>query len=94
VRERANIAALPLQEIGLGFTLPGLVVFEHGRGGNGIGVIRKEGNDAAAMAIVLPALERMLVHLSSSRQMGWKDFCLMGAERHRPVKDQGDSKAE
>ena len=57
MRERANVAALPLQEIGLGFTLPGMVVIENGRGGNGVGEIWKEGNDAAATGIVLSAFE-------------------------------------
>lgn len=42
VCERARIAALPLHEIGsrlVPHELPGLVVFQHGRDGNGAGVI-------------------------------------------------------
>ena len=47
VCERARIAAraaLTLQEIGSRLVLPGLVVFELGRGGNGVGVIKKTAN--------------------------------------------------
>jgi hypothetical protein len=75
VCERARIAALPLQEIGSRLVLPGLVVFELGRGGNGVGVIRKEQIGVAAMGNTLSVRKGRLVHLISSRQMCLEDFC-------------------
>jgi hypothetical protein len=75
VCERARIAALPLQEIGSRLVLPGLVVFELGRGGNGVGVIRKEQIGVAAMGNTLSVRKGRPVHLISSRQMCLEDFC-------------------
>lgn len=78
VCERARIAALPLHEIGsrlVPHELPGLVVFQHGRDGNGVGVIREQQIGASAMGIALPVLIQHLVHLISSRQMYLEDFC-------------------
>lgn len=76
--ERARIAAraaLTLQEIGSRRVLPGLVVFELGRGGNGVGVIRKQQIGAAAMGNTLSVRRGRPVHLISSRQMCLEDFC-------------------
>ena len=57
VCERARIAALPLQEIWSRLVLPGLVVFEHSRGGNGIGVILRQQIAASALGMALSVLE-------------------------------------
>lgn len=89
VCERARIAALPLHEIGsrlVPHELPGLVVFQHGRNGNGVGVIRKQQIGASAMGIAPSVLIQHLVHLVSSRQMCLEDFCWAVVERHRSVK--------
>jgi hypothetical protein len=57
VCERARIATLPLHEIGSRLVLPGLMVFELGRGGNGAGVIRRQQIAASAMSNTLSALK-------------------------------------
>lgn len=78
VCERARIAALPLHEISsrlVPHELPGLVVFQHGRDGNGVGVIRKQKIGFSAMGIALSVLIQHRVHLISSRQMHLEDFC-------------------
>ena len=80
VCERARIAALPLHEIGSSLALPGLVVFQHGRGGNGVGVISEKQIDAAAMGNTLSVLSSRPVHVISSRQMCLKDFDPGGRE--------------
>jgi hypothetical protein len=80
VCERARIAALPLHEIGSSLALPGLLVFQHGRGGNGVGVIREHKIDAVAMGNTLSVLSTRHVHVISSRQVCLKDFNPSGRE--------------
>lgn len=78
VCERARIAAraaLTLQEIGSRLVLPGLVVSELGRGGNGVDVIREQQICAAAMGNTLSVRKGWPVHLISSRQSCLEDFC-------------------
>lgn len=68
-----------LQEIGSRLVLPGLVVSEHCRSGNGVGVIRRLLLFAMGTCMTLSVLKCRAVHvIISSRQRCLKDFWLGG----------------